>query len=58
MIEEKVAVIVMNKGKKYRKLIMVNSDGSYDAVSRIVAEFVKKHWDGFNIDKFYWNYID
>lgn len=58
MIKEKVAVIVMYDGRKYRKLIMVNSDGSYDAVSRIVKDYVEKKWDGYDVEKYYWNYAD
>jgi hypothetical protein len=55
-IQEKVAVNVVVGSKTYRKVVMINSDGCYDNVSRIVADMVKSQWAGLKIDKFFWNY--
>lgn len=58
IIGERISITVISNGKKYRKVGDVNSDGSYDSVCKIVADIVKKEWQGIEIEKFYWNYID
>ena len=58
IIGEKISITVVYKGKQYKSRFDINSDGSYDSVCKIVADIVKKEWQGLEIEKFYWNYID
>jgi hypothetical protein len=58
IIGEKISITVVYKGKKYRSVFDINTDGSYDDVCRVAADIVKRAWQGLEIEKFYWNYID
>ena len=58
IIGEKISITVVYKGKQYQSRFDINSDGSYDSVCKIVADIVRRSWQGLEIEKFYWNYID
>ena len=58
IIGEKISITVVYKGKKYRSVFDINTDGSYDDVCRAAADIVKRAWQGLEIERFHWNYID
>lgn len=58
MIHEKVAITVVSRGRTFRKVVNIISDGSYDQVNSTVESYVKSAWKGLNIDLFSWSYTN
>ena len=42
IIGEKISITVVYKGKKYRSVFDINTDGSYDDVCRAAADIVRE----------------
>ena len=55
-IHEKVAITVVSRGRTFRKVVNVLSDGSYDQVNSVIQSYVKSAWKGIQIDLFSWSY--
>jgi len=56
MIHEKVAITVVSRGRTFRKVVTVSSDGSYDQVNSTIESYVKSAWKGIQVDLFSWSY--
>lgn len=55
-IQEKVRITVVSKGRTFKKVVNVITDGSYDQVNSVVKSYVKSAWRGITVDTFFWNY--
>ena len=58
MIHEKVAITVVSRGRSFRKVVTVSSDGSYDQVNSTIESYVKSAWKGLQVDLFSWSYTE
>jgi len=58
MIHEKVAITVVSRGRTFRKVVTVSSDGSYDQVNSTIESYVKSAWKGIQVDLFSWSYTN
>jgi hypothetical protein len=58
MIHEKVAITVVSRGRSFRKVVNIISDGSYDQVNSTVESYVKSAWKGIQVDLFSWSYTN
>jgi hypothetical protein len=58
MIHEKVAITVVSRGRTFRKVVTVSSDGSYDQVNSTIKSYVKSAWKGLQVDLFSWSYTE
>lgn len=58
MIHEKVAITVVSRGRTFRKVVTVSSDGSYDQVNSVIKSYVKSAWKGLQVDLFSWSYTE
>lgn len=55
-IQEQVRINVVSKGRTFRKVVTIISDGSYDQVNSVVKAYVASAWKGLKVDTFFWNY--
>lgn len=55
-IHERVAITVVSRGRTFRKVVNVITDGSYDQVNSVVKSYVTTTWKGLKVDTFFWNY--
>lgn len=55
-IHEKVSVNVVSRGRTFRKVVNVISDGSYDQVNSVIKSYVAATWKGLQVDTFFWSY--
>ena len=55
-IHEKVRITVVSKGRTFKKVVNVITDGSYDQVNSVIQSYVKSAWKGIQIDLFSWSY--
>lgn len=58
MIKEKVKITVVANGKKYQRIVFVQSDGAYFNVKNIIEKFVGKEFTGYKIESIAWNYVE
>jgi len=57
MISEKVRItVVMNSGRKFQKLVTIESDGSYFQVDNEIRKIVDKDFSPKDC-KFFWSYV-
>lgn len=56
MIIEKVKITVTVGVEKFSKTYLVNTDGSYDAVCKVVGKIVAAEWGRGRVEKISWNY--
>lgn len=57
-IHERVAITVVSRGRTFRKVVNVLSDGSYDQVNSLINSYVKSAWKGLTVDTFTWSYTN
>ena len=57
-IHERVAITVVSRGRTFRKVVNVLSDGSYDQVNSLIKSYVKSARKGLTVDTFTWSYTN
>ena len=57
IINEKVKITVVANGKKYQRIVFVQSDGAYFNVKSIIEKFVGKEFTGYKVESISWNYV-
>ena len=57
-IHERVAITVVSRGRTFRKVVNVLSDGSYDQVNSLIKSYVKSAWKDLTVDTFTWSYTN
>lgn len=56
MMIEEIKITVTVGVEKFSKIYLVNTDGSYDSVCKVVEKIVSIEWGKGRVEKISWNY--